>query len=307
MKKYYFTVIVIGFSFISIAQTTKELTDLKGDYLGQTPPEDVPVLFAPEIVSGKDMEHSAAIFSPDGNEVFWTSRNKEGGSLTMYFMERVKDRWAEPAIFNPDSDYSNLFDPFITFDGKKLFFAGDRKDNSGIWCVEKMNGIWKDPVKPDVVIDTTKERCQASLTKEGHMYYIEYSTVDNVWTNNIVKAKSINGTLLPPVKLPESINKTDCMNWTPFIAPDESYLIFASTRDRQYSDLFISFYDKTKDVWSEPLSLGEKINTNSQETFPAVSPDGKYLFFTRWTNNENDMDVYWVSTSIIEKLKNGRE
>jgi Tol biopolymer transport system component len=52
--------------------------------------------------------------------------------------------------------------------------------------------------------------------------------------------------------------------------------------------------------------MGASINSTSQETYPVVSPDGKYLFFTRWTDDKNDMDVYWVSASIIEKIRADR-
>jgi hypothetical protein len=48
--------------------------------------------------------------------------------------------------------------------------------------------------------------------------------------------------------------------------------------------------------------LGEPINTNTTERFPAVSPDGKYLFFTRWTP-DHDEDVFWVSAKIIDRLR----
>jgi hypothetical protein len=48
--------------------------------------------------------------------------------------------------------------------------------------------------------------------------------------------------------------------------------------------------------------MGEPINTNQLERFPAVSPDGMYLFFTR-DSQEYDEDVYWVSSRIIDKLK----
>jgi len=39
----------------------------------------------------------------------------------------------------------------------------------------------------------------------------------------------------------------------------------------------------------------------TQELFPAVNPVGKYLFFTRWTK-ENQHDIF-CSTKIIEKLR----
>ena len=48
----------------------QQFTDLYGDYLGQTPPGDTPAVFAPGIVSTSHLEHSPAIFSNDGNEVY---------------------------------------------------------------------------------------------------------------------------------------------------------------------------------------------------------------------------------------------
>jgi L-ascorbate metabolism protein UlaG (beta-lactamase superfamily) len=52
---------------------------LTGDYLGQTPPGDTPLVFARGIVSTDDLEHSAPAFSPDGNEVFWFVNRRPGG------------------------------------------------------------------------------------------------------------------------------------------------------------------------------------------------------------------------------------
>ena len=55
------------------------------------------------------------------------------------------------------------------------------------------------------------------------------------------------------------------------------------------------------DTWSEPINMGEPINTRAQERLPGISPDGKYLFFTRWTPDQ-DQDVFWVSAGIIDRL-----
>jgi len=55
--------------------------------------------------------------------------------------------------------------------------------------------------------------------------------------------------------------------------------------------------------WTDPVRLGEPINSNQMERFPAVSPEGKYLFFTRDTMPGYNEDVYWVSAGIIGKLK----
>ena len=55
-------------------------------------------------------------------------------------------------------------------------------------------------------------------------------------------------------------------------------------------------------VWTDPVSLGEPVNTPRQEVFPGLSPDGKHLFFCRDTPGRSN-DVYWVSAASIPALR----
>jgi hypothetical protein len=113
----------------------------------------------------------------------------------------------------------------------------------------------------------------------------------------------------------------------PFIAPDESYLLFCC-RDREggfgNNDIYIS-YRNTDSTWSQAFNLGASINTSAAEVCPMVTHDGKYLFLSsnrkkidgypespltyeqimRDLENPGNgkYDIYWVSTKIIEKLK----
>jgi hypothetical protein len=43
--------------------------------------------------------------------------------------------------------------------------------------------------------------------------------------------------------------------------------------------------------------MGDKINV-SREMCPSLSPDGRFLFFSR------DGDIYWVDAEIIQDIKN---
>jgi hypothetical protein len=54
----------------------------------------------------------------------------------------------------------------------------------------------------------------------------------------------------------------------PWIAPDKSYIIYSSPREGGYgnSDLYIHFKDDRGD-WSDPINLGDKINTETYERF----------------------------------------
>ena len=77
----------------------------------------------------------------------------------------------------------------------------------------------------------------------------------------------------------------------PAIAPDDSYIIFDNNEG-----LFVC-YRQNGGSWSEAISLNEYLS-EKKATIPSISPDGRFLFFASQNN------LYWVSTRIIQKLKN---
>ena len=93
-----------------------------------------------------------------------------------------------------------------------------------------------------------------------------------------------------------------------FVAPDESYLILKSNDREGYGsgDLFVAF--RTQDGgWTEPKNMGPVINSKELEFCPMVSPDGRWLSFSRrygdsWPTT-TDAEIYWMSASIIEELR----
>ena len=95
--------------------------------------------------------------------------------------------------------------------------------------------------------------------------------------------------------------------WTahPFIAPDESYLIWDSEREGGFgeSDLYISFR-QDDGSWGPAINMGEAVNSDKWDAFASVTPDGKYILFNRGVDPDNDnVDIYWVDASIIETLR----
>jgi Tol biopolymer transport system component len=300
MKNVLVSLIIIFFA--SFFCNGQQFTDLYGDYLGQTPPGDVPVIFAPGVVSGNGLEHSAAVFSSDGNEVYWASRKNQNDKITTWYMKRINNRWTKPQVFEPFPDSSGCFDPFITNKDNRLYFAADGK-SSDIFYVDREKSGWGKPQNISTLINNDNGQCQATLTRDGTIYFIDYKTVNNKWKCDIMRSVLHNGIYSQPEPLPEKINSV-IEDWTPFIAPDDSYLIFArKINPSAYCDLYISFHDTKNDTWSDPVNMGPEINIWSQETYPVISPDGKYLFFTRYTDEKTDMDVYWVSTKIIDDIK----
>jgi hypothetical protein len=273
------------------------------DYLGQTPPGNTPVIFAPGIVSVNGIiEHSAPTFSQDGNEVFWQANkldSQQNWIITCMTMRRVGNTWSAPEVTSYD------YGPFFSPDGKRLYFES-KGEGTDPKYIEKSADSWSEPISIGIIsrFPEIKFAYNLSIAANGTLYFLGYAA--GLWNNfGIYRAELIDGEYTNPELLPPSINALGSIrNWTPYIAPDESYLIFSSSRGTSISDqgdLYLSFRQPDGN-WTNPISLGKTINSNKNERFPAVSPDGKYLFFTR-SDDEYDEGVLWVSAAIIDSLK----
>ncbi len=286
------------------AQTTKEFSVLKGNYLGQPPPGDVPVVFAPGVIStDSTIEHGSPTFSPDGNEVYWQSNLRHKGKDTEIFlktMQRIEGQWTIPE----PSPYGGM--PAFSPDGNKLYFiSAETEEKKGLYFIEKQGENWSEPKSLNLIarFPELKYLYGPSITSNGTLYFFGHAEgLESMNNFGIYRSELINGNYAKPELLPASINAAKgVLNWTPFIAPDESYLLFSSNRLNNQQDIFIS-YKRSDGTWTEAHNLGEAINTNRGERFPSVSPDGKFLFFTRWVAPGNE-DVMWVSAKIIDKIK----
>lgn len=75
----------------------------------------------------------------------------------------------------------------------------------------------------------------------------------------------------------------------------KEFLIFAAmnnTAKRINSDLYIS--EKVNGKWSEPQLFGKEINSDSYESYPAISFDGNYLFFVSDKDGGiGGLDIYY--------------
>jgi Tol biopolymer transport system component len=306
IKKIFALILVTVTLFISKAQTN---SIVKGKYLGQKPPGTTAVLFAKGIVTTDSIEHSAPAFSPDGKIVLWTKIYK-GHPTFLVEMRMQNGVWTQPSLPSFASNIADDFYPAFSTDGSKLYFSSRRplpvgypkNEDMWIWVVEKKFNGWGTPVPLDTTIMKGFEYAH-SISKKGTLFFSSRRR----GTFDIFSAKLINNKYQQPQLLQNDIN-TSAYQDGPFIAPDESYLIFESQRPEGIEgsiDLFICFKQKDGN-WSKPKNMGPKINTKYSERFASVSPDGQYLFFGSNRRQQEDnlyFDIYWIDAKVIDELR----
>jgi len=277
---------------------------LKGDYLGQKPPAGEPELFAPGIISSIWGLHSTAVFSPDGNEVYWAPMVEfpdevySRGGLMM--MKRSNGRWTAPAWAPFSGPEGNDDVPFFPPDGKRIYFISRRplpgekqRGSEKIWFADRTSAGWSEPQPLDPDVNSINMHWAFSLDREGNVY-LAGQPPDSLGLSDIYFARFKDGKYEKPVNLGSPINSAAGEN-APFIAPDGSYLLFS----RQY-DLWVSFRG-TDGAWAEPVKLGPDVNSPAIELCPMVTADGKFLFFL--SQRDGESHAYWAKAEVIDKLR----
>jgi hypothetical protein len=51
------------------------------------------------------------------------------------------------------------------------------------------------------------------------------------------------------------------------------------------------------------VSLGPGVNTEFSETCPSLSPDGRFIFFSRYNEPNEVSNIYWVSASVLDRIR----
>jgi hypothetical protein len=273
------------------------------NYYGLSFPTKIPQEFAPGIISTEQHNHSYPTISSDGKECYWSMIHKPLGETPqkIFFSTIESGIWTPPQLAPFSSSYMEG-GPVLSFDNQQLHFYSKRpfgnppnNEKPRIWVVNRTEQGWGEPHLAFGKEHAEHIQTAFSCTKSGTFYYS--GILKGVKNNQgIYKICQKDGIFGIPEPLPSQINSPH-QDWIPFIAPDESYLIFSSDRlgSIGFFDLYISFRSK-EDNWSEPLNLGPTINSEGSERFPGLSPDGKAFFFVR------ESEIYWMESAFIEKL-----
>ena len=275
------------------AQESKEsdfnFPDLEGPYMGQKPPGLVAEPFAPGIISKEGWELEG-VFAPGMKEFYFVTRSGTKKPATVIGFRQQGNVWKKYTEFKRTGEIS--FSP----DGTRMHMAKGYKDRKGDgWSERKSLGPLFNRDDWGIM--------RLSASAKGTYVFDDYKSGDVIRISRLKDGKRQAPKEMGPV-----VNTGE---WTahPFIAPDESYLIWDSEREGGYgdSDLYISFRQEDGS-WGAAINMGATVNSDKWEAFASVTSDGKYILFNRriddGSNNDNmNVDIYWVDAQIIEVLR----
>jgi uncharacterized lipoprotein NlpE involved in copper resistance len=292
--------IVLILSFMGCnAQNEKNeanFPELKGPYLGQKPPGITPEIFAPGIIN-PDL-HGCPVFSKNGSEAYWNVMGSKHISGSF-----IKDgKWTKPKELDFFRKLEDSGEPCLSIDGNTLFVVSRTAIEEGlpeklnIWFLNKIKKTnrWGKPQPLSKIVNSIELQWQISVAENGNLYFHSRTSGGG----DIFIAEFKNGSYSEPYVLGANVN-TELYEVTPYISPDESYIIFSRLKlgSPIKSGLFISFKG-INGTWTKAISLDILNKDNSHQLCPNLSPDGKYLFFKQGTGSNRD--IYWVDAKIIK-------
>ncbi|MEX2088859.1 MAG: hypothetical protein WEB62_03770 [Bacteroidota bacterium] len=273
--------------------------------------DDGALLFGPGVFS-TGLYELTPTFAPDGNMAYFTVSTPAYGRLHVIMETHlVEGTWASPRVASFSGQYGDA-DPMFSPDGSKLFFLSRRpipgstapKREFDIWVVERqIGGDWGTPRHiPEA--SGPKDEHYVSIASDGTLYISAVRSDINGPQADIYKVPMVNGRYAQPENLGSAINTIEGHETTPWVAPDQSYMVFGARRPGTAGiDLFISFRRENK--WTTAKSLGPLVNSTGNDYCPIGSPDGQWLYFSSDRGFAGaPPDAPFTTAQWIEKLTN---
>lgn len=299
MKFIFISIVLLSSLLTFSSYSHNEFPVLKGPYFGQKTPGVIPEVFAPGIISISGRHEMGVSFSSDLDEMYFAVQKQTGVPAEIYFSKLENKKWTPFKIVNfTKGKKAGEMKPNASYDDNKVYFTAYNADftDTSIWYVNRLssdsNNGWSDAVKLDSPLNE-HEVMNSAFAKNGDLYYTNLSKRFRTYYAPNVKGK------YPKFQAAEIE-----FGGHPFISPSQNYLIVdARNKDdkSQKKDLYV-YFKKENGTWTKPINLGITVNSKFDEAGATVTPDGKYLIFSR-RNKDRELDLYWVSTQVIENVR----
>lgn len=221
---------------------------------------------------------------------------------------------------NINSDFSETR-PLIAPDGKTLYYSrafhpenmGGDNDENDIWysIFNEKNNAWEKSKNLGAPLNNNGPNYISSITPDGNAMTV-------ILGNEYGKRNKMNPGVSVSTKTSEGWSKPKSLNiingflestdGNYFLATNKKVLIMAVDRYDAYGgkDLYVSFLQRDN-RWTEPLNLGNDINSAHTESSPYLAADNETLYFSsKGFSGYGGSDVY-ISRRLDDTWTNWTE
>lgn len=244
----------------------------------------------PEAINSPFDDYSP-LLSPDGLSLYFTSRrplkpkakaDRNDGKFfeNIWVSHRQGEGWSQAELL-PGKINSKTHEATagISPDGQSLFiYRGDKGGH--LYESTLKNDKWQKPRKLPKGINSNFQETSISFSPDNQTVYLVSNRAGGYGGKDIWTAtRNRRGKWSEPVNLGATVN-TPYDEESVFMAPDGKTLYFSSQGHNTMGGFDIFRTSFLNGRWTEPVNLGFPVNTPAEDLFLAMTPDGKYGFYS---------------------------
>lgn len=269
-------------------------------------PEDIQIENAGDMINS-EYEDYAPIISVNDDEMYFTSRRAGStGDLKhidnkyfedIWYSKKIDGDWTEPTnVGSPVNDGDHNANLGLSPDGTRLFIYST-ENRGDIFYSDKEDNSWSSP-KSIGDINTEYDETSISITSDGKMMFYTTSKPGGFGGTDIYYCE-LNEDLScahDPRNIGSDLN-TSFDEEGPYYDVTNNILYFSSKGHKGMGgfDLYESYFDETKDAWSEPINLGIPVNSTDDDLFLTVTADGLTAYYSTYKEDSHGgNDIYTI-------------
>ncbi len=169
--------------------------------------------------------------------------------------------------------------PVFTAEGNLLIYTVRIKGREDLYASRLIDNFWQKG-EPIEAVNTPQNEGAQALSADGRLLvFTACNRMGAMGSCDLYLSEWRNDTWTEPVNMGSPVN-TGAWESQPSLSADGRTLYFASERagGKGGRDIWVS-YRQNSGRWSDPVNLGDSINTPDNEASPFIHPDGQTLYF----------------------------
>ena len=184
--------------------------------------------------------------------------------------------------------YVDAGEKVLYFSSKQQANAGGQPDFDGykmadVYCAERVNGKWQSAKRLQAPVNSGLQEDVVSASSDGEtllLYFNNEKGFDDIFITHREKKQFTRPELLSLTVNSPQVEEAAA------ISPDGNWIFFSSDRPGGYGGMDIYFSRRLPNgEWSNAKNAGPSVNTEYDDSYPYLAPDGVTFYFSSQGHN----------------------